>query len=1080
MKIAKSSLLILVLLLNSLLINAQDSRSVIDNYLTANKDKLSLSESDITDWRMSSEYVSKHNNVTHAHIQQTYNGIDVFNAMCNFAIDANYKVVFTANNLISNTNQKVNATATSLDEVTAIQKAMTFLSLFDVAISKTETNVVYFPLSNEEIRLSYHIVLHTNDRQHVWNVMVDASNENVHKHWDQVIHCTFGHGGFENGESHTHIADRHDHDNNASDERRAGAYNVFAIPVESPIHGAQSLVSDPEFLTASPFGWHDTNGSAGAEYTITKGNNVYAYEDQDNNDQPGYSPDGGVGLTFDYPYVEGGTPAQNEDAAITNVFYMSNIIHDVLYAYGFDEESGNFQFNNYGNGGSGSDEVLAEAMDGAGLNNANFYTPSDGQNPAMQMFLWSGGGAQNYLYINTPAGIAGPYASTGANFGPDLPTTPLTADVVLYDDGIDPINDACEDPINGAALNGKIAILDRGDCNFTVKVKKAQVAGAVAVIVVNNVNGSPITMGGTDGTITIPSIMVNINDGTAIKDQVVNGGVNATLVDSSASGGLLDGDFDNGIIIHEYGHGISTRLVGGRFNSNCLNTDEQMGEGWSDWYGAMLTMDMNVANPVYRPIGTFVQRESPTTGFGIRPAPYDTSFTVNDYTYGDIDDVSVPHGVGFVWCTALWDLTWALIDKYGYDADLYNGTGGNNIAMQLVTDGLKMTACNPSFMDGRDAILMADEVNYGGANQCLIWEVFARRGMGYSASSGIGFILGDETEGYDTPPSCDTTLTAAFTADVLVSCDGEVQFNDASTGSPDVREWSFGDGNSSTEQNPSHTYREEGTYTVTLTVSSGNNEDETTETDYVTVVLLEAPGAVSDNTGCVGESLTLTAISDNTLHWYDSNDNLVETGDPFITPALTSSVTYFVADAKTVNGTTCVSEKLPLNISVAEADFSHEINGLNVAFTDESTRATTWSWEFGDGQNSTEQNPIHSYDEPGIYDVELSINNKQCEIVLSVEIVATGIKEEFLLAGVELTPNPAESRTILYSDLRFPANAIIQVISVDGKLMQQIELEGETNQVELDLKELSNGVYSVVVALEDDILTQKKLVVSKK
>ena len=74
----------------------------------------------------------------------------------------------------------------------------------------------------------------------------------------------------------------------------------------------------------------------------------------------------------------------------------------------------------------------------------------------------------------------------------------------------------------------------------------------------------------------------------------------------------------------------------------------------------------------------------------------------------------------------LWDMTWELIGVYGLDPDIYNGTGGNNIAMQLVIDGMKLTPCNPGFVDARDAILLADELNNGGANQASIWAAFAR------------------------------------------------------------------------------------------------------------------------------------------------------------------------------------------------------------------------------------------------------------------------------------------------------------------------------------------------------------------
>ena len=180
-----------------------------------------------------------------------------------------------------------------------------------------------------------------------------------------------------------------------------------------------------------------------------------------------------------------------------------------------------------------------------------------------------------------------------------------------------------------------------------------------------------------------------------------------------------------------------------------------MGEGWSDFFGLMLTLKPGDQPEDIRGIGTFVTGQA-TDGVGIRNAPYSTSFAINDFTYADTNNeaqVSVPHGVGFVWATMLWDMTWALIDEYGYDADLYNGTGGNNIAMQLVIDGLKMQSCNPGFIDGRDAILAADMAVNGGANQCLIYTAFAQRGLGFSAEQGSNFSRTDQVEAFDMPPT---------------------------------------------------------------------------------------------------------------------------------------------------------------------------------------------------------------------------------------------------------------------------------------------------------------------------------------
>jgi hypothetical protein len=100
--------------------------------------------------------------------------------------------------------------------------------------------------------------------------------------------------------------------------------------------------------------------------------------------------------------------------------------------------------------------------------------------------------------------------------------------VVLADDGVAPGSDACTTPFaNAAAIAGKIALVDRGTCAFTIKVKNAQLNGAIAVIVANNVSGV-ITMSGADPTITIPALSVSLADGNTLKGQLA-AGVNATL-----------------------------------------------------------------------------------------------------------------------------------------------------------------------------------------------------------------------------------------------------------------------------------------------------------------------------------------------------------------------------------------------------------------------------------------------------------------------------------------------------------------------------------------------------------------------
>ena len=152
----------------------------------------------------------------------------------------------------------------------------------------------------------------------------------------------------------------------------------------------------------------------------------------------------------------------------------------------------------------------AEAQDGAGTDNANFATPPDGVNPRMQMFLWTGKGTHEVVVGATT------FKAQGAAFGPALDTTGVSATVVLAQDGTAPAGDGCQTITT--VLTGAIALIDRGTCNFTVKVKNAQLAGAVGAIIANNVGiDSIFTMGGADASITIPSVMVSKTDGDALK-----------------------------------------------------------------------------------------------------------------------------------------------------------------------------------------------------------------------------------------------------------------------------------------------------------------------------------------------------------------------------------------------------------------------------------------------------------------------------------------------------------------------------------------------------------------------------------
>jgi photosystem II stability/assembly factor-like uncharacterized protein len=134
--------------------------------------------------------------------------------------------------------------------------------------------------------------------------------------------------------------------------------------------------------------------------------------------------------------------------------------------------------------------------------------------------------------VNSPGSIAGNYQVTLAAFGPTL--TSVSGNLVLVNDATAAPNQGCSSLTNGTSINGKIAVVQRGGCNFTVKVKNAQDAGAIAVLVVNNVSGPPITLGGEDATITIPSVMISKSEGDMIMEQL-GSGVNVTLTKLQSS-----------------------------------------------------------------------------------------------------------------------------------------------------------------------------------------------------------------------------------------------------------------------------------------------------------------------------------------------------------------------------------------------------------------------------------------------------------------------------------------------------------------------------------------------------------------
>lgn len=885
-----SALLLLFFAAGKVTAQSKQLPSTVRNYVSDLQQQYGYSADDLKDLVVSDHYTDRNTGRTYTYLQQTSKGVPVFNAIAP-VVFANGTAYGLKPPFVMNLASKVNTTQPVLSPAQALTAALTHIeksasfaapvpvngstmkytvSVPAVLSSPSEVSLVLVP-SEKFVRLAWNVTLDLKDGSHWWNIRIDALTGQYLEKNDWVVSCSFD--------------GPHDHSVHSSDALMmtptpvpgtgTAQYNVFPLPVESPIHGSRQLLNDPSEPVPSPYGWHDTNGAAGAEYNITRGNNVYAYEDANNDNLPGFSPDGGALQVFNFPYSIDSSTSANQSASLTNLFYMNNVIHDILHPNGFNEVAGNFQFNNYGNGGLGNDYVNAEGLDGGGTNNANFATPNDGLNPRMQMYLWTGGSQSSCssLNINTPAAIAGLKSIGFATYNP-ASSFNITANIVVANDGVGTTSDGCSALTNAAAVAGKIVLMDRGTCNFNVKTQNAQLAGAAGVIIANNTTGI-ITMSGTPTiTITIPSVSVSQADGNAIKAQLaLPTTVNASLIICTPPPNR-DGGFDNGIIAHEYGHGVSNRLTGGPAASSCLANGEQGGEGWSDWLGLITTIEPGDSGAMARGIGTYALFQA-TNGAGIRRYPYSTNMSINPQTYADLATSSTVHQRGEIWCDAIWDMTWFLIRDFGFDPNLYTGTSGNNIAMKLVLEGMKLQPCSPGYIDARDAILMADDILYSNAHRCQIWEAFARRGMGYGASQGSSNAVGDETVSFVYPAFClAATLppVADFTAtQTTASCPSVIQFNDASLNTPQSWLWNFGDGGTSTQQNPSHTYAQPGQYSVKLKVTNTLGQDSIVKTNYITITSFSLAVTATPDTICQGDTVQLSAVpsSSNAIAGYN-------------------------------------------------------------------------------------------------------------------------------------------------------------------------------------------------------------------
>jgi hypothetical protein len=307
----------------------------------------------------------------------------------------------------------------------------------------------------------------------------------------------------------------------------------------------------------------------------------------------------------------------------------------------------------------------------------------------MQMYLWTPGGGDAEVVVNGTS-----YAAAGASFGSTLSLTGISGSLAVAS-----VADGCT---AFTGVSGKIAIIDRGTCNFTDKVLNAQLAGAIGAIVANNAGDGVFSMGGTQRRITIPSVMVGQTDGATLKGLA---GQSATLRKDNTPTPQLDGDLDSDIVFHEYGHGLTWRMVGNMSGA----VSGAIGEGASDTVAFMLNDDDRIGEYAYSDQVNGIRRH--------RYEGYDRTY--KDWCSGGCE----VHNDGEIYAAAMWSFR---------KRALALGLSANQV-LSVWVHSLDRAPSGPSVENMRDA-LGAEAATTSHALYCAAHAAFAEFGAGAGSS----------------------------------------------------------------------------------------------------------------------------------------------------------------------------------------------------------------------------------------------------------------------------------------------------------------------------------------------------------
>lgn len=301
-----------------------------------------------------------------------------------------------------------------------------------------------------------------------------------------------------------------------------------------------------------------------------------------------------------------------------------------------------------------------------------------------------------------------------------------------------------------------------------------------------------------------------------------------------------------------------------------------------------------------------------------------------------------------------------------------------------------------------------------------------------------------------------------------------VSFNDISSNTPTQWSWSFGDGNSSTQKNPSHTYAASGTYQVTLSVQNNCGSSTMTYPVQITCSFVQADfGHVANSLTARFSDQTQNSATSWSWDFGDGQSSSVE--NPIHSYSQPGVYTVSLTSSNSCNSST-IQKTVTVTCTTMAANFVEHKQGFAATFTDLCIGSPTWwDWEFGDGAISTQQHPTHTYNKKGKFKVCLTAGNA-CGTVTTCRIIeidptrrkTTASDMDKAGAAISLYPNPSQGTLRISGD----ANELkeIRIMDLQGVTVQTVTGDWDAD---INLSSLANGMYLAQILTQNGSRIQK-------